>query len=152
MSHFGNISTWPSSNSCEFCHAWPHLVLVMCVILFLVMLSLLFCICASCHVAFILIMCMLWSHTYYVVACSMHKSCIITNSPSFPFFHFASAPFTFSLNVHILPINLAPCHLPLCQISPYLKLFWSGSRMTQVWTCFIFLPLKMPNAIYSHSG
>ncbi|WP_222850852.1 hypothetical protein, partial [Lactiplantibacillus plantarum] len=45
---------------------------------------------------------------------------------------FAKCYFSFSITVHLLPVNPAPCPKPLCQISPYLKLFWSGSKMTQV--------------------
>ena len=151
MSHFGNISTWPSSNSCGFYHVWPHLVWLCGFILFIVMLSLPYCICASCQMPFRHHM----SSSYSAFSSHAISCCILSFMllpwaswawPCPPFkplhHHFSSFPllpsfikcyFPFSINVHLLPVNLASCPKPLCQIYPYFKLFRSGSKMTQVW-------------------
>ena len=51
-------------------------------------------------------------------------------------FILASDLFPFSINVHSFPINLKPCLHPLWQFSAHWKMFWLGSKMTQVWTKF----------------
>ena len=95
--------------------------------------SLSYCICASCHYAFsMLIICLvvfilLCLHHVRYCCLPMHLSHASSPSPFLllPFF-FASATFPSSINVHLLPINLAPCPQPLCQISFYLELSWLG--------------------------
>ena len=63
----------------------------------------------------------------------MHMSHVSSPLPSF-FLHVVASDIIPSfINVHCFPDASSPCLNPLCQFSAHLKMFWSGSKMCQLW-------------------
>ena len=150
---FGNISMLFSIQFHLGSIFWSHFVLLCAYTHFIAMLSLSYCICASCHIpfshhmfascAYQCFVVLMWTCISMICMHDMllHVLCVIHASP--PPCITISPSLSFFLQVPFYPpsltFNLASifCHhviyLPV-KFQPFYKLFWLGFKMAQVWT------------------